>query len=113
VTGLGEAAQDLLGFARRTRGLDATLRDAARSTMIAVAIDEPLIRGETGRLVDAVRGRGVDVGAIVWNQDAGAAVPPLPAMDAASQFVAPRSSSPLVGADALREWSRRWRPLRI
>src|SRR5205085_6593099 len=50
IVSLGDAAQELLDFARRTKALEQRLVDPALTTTIIVALDEPLVREETGRL---------------------------------------------------------------
>jgi arsenite-transporting ATPase len=108
VVGLGETARELLDFAKRTRALDAMLRDPARAGLVLVALDEPVVRAETARLAAAVRERGVDVCAIMWNRVAHTPEP-LPATLAARQFSAGEVQPPPVGVSALREWLRSWR----
>ena len=44
VVGLGETAQELLDFAKRTRSLEALLHDAAQCGLVFVSLDEPLVR---------------------------------------------------------------------
>jgi arsenite-transporting ATPase len=110
VAGLGEAARDLLEFARRTRGLRELMADAARTTILVVANDEPLVRDESVRLIAACRQRGIDVGALVWNRVAGR-VAPLSDADAPRQFVAPAVSPAPRGASALRSWCAAWQPI--
>ena len=110
IGGLGEAAQELLDFAKRTRALRALLTDPTRATVLVVANDEPLVRDESERLVSACRERGIDVGAFVWNRvDDGVA--PLSALHAPPQFVAPAVSPGPRGAAALKRWCARWRPI--
>jgi arsenite-transporting ATPase len=108
--GVGETARELLDFAKRTRALDALLHDHGDCGVILVALDEPVVRSETARLAAAVRARGMDVSAIVWNRVANEPSP-LPATVAARQFFAEEKHPPPVGAQALREWLRRWREL--
>jgi arsenite-transporting ATPase len=108
VVALGESAQDLLDFAKRTRALDELLHDAARSGLIIVALDEPVVRAETSTLAAAVRARGMDVSAIVWNRVTTEPVP-LPAAVSARQFCAMELQPPPVGVPALREWFQSWR----
>jgi arsenite-transporting ATPase len=110
VAGLGDAAQELLDFARRTRALREILSDAARATVLVVANDEPLVRDETCRLIRACRERGVAVGAVVWNL-ATAGVDPLSDVDAPRQFVAPAASPAPRGVRALKAWCASWQPL--
>jgi arsenite-transporting ATPase len=110
VAGLGDAAQELLDFARRTRALDELLRDRARAGMALVALDEPVVRDETTRLVEAVRMRGVDVHAIIWNRVVDSPAP-LPVEPFVAQVLAGATTPPPVGAAALRAWSRDWHRL--
>jgi arsenite-transporting ATPase len=112
IGGLGETAEDLLAFARRTRRLGDLLRDPTQAGLVVVALDEPLVRGETARLVAATRAEGVEVRAVVWNRWATADVPvPLPVTPALAQFVAPAAVPPPVGVAALRAWAGQWREL--
>ncbi|HXT19106.1 MAG TPA: ArsA family ATPase [Gemmatimonadaceae bacterium] len=105
---LGDAAQDLLGFAKRTRALDALLHDRERCGVIVVALDEPIVRAETERLSRAIQSRGIDVAALVWNRVTN--VPdPLPATVVAQQFFAEEIAPPPIGAAAIRAWSHSWR----
>lgn len=108
--GLGAAAEDLLAFAKRTRELDALLHDAARSGVLIAALDEPVVRAETGRLAAAITALGVSVIGVVWNR-ATITVSPLPESSAPRQFCADYVSPPPIGAAALRAWSRSWREL--
>ena len=107
VVGLGQAAQDLLTFAKRTRALEQRLHDPAQGSAVLVSLDEPLVRGESERLLAALRDRGLTVGGIVWNRGA-ASVPPLPTDASVPQFFAPRSSPAPIGIAAIRAWSRSW-----
>lgn len=110
VAGLGDAARELLDFARRTRSLRALLGDSSKTTALLVSNDEPLVRGETTRLLGACRARGVEVGAILWNR-ANRHVAPLSDAAAAAQFVAPATVPAPRGAAELRAWCASWRPL--
>jgi arsenite-transporting ATPase len=107
VVGLGEAAQDLLVFAKRTRALDERFHDRQRSATILVALDEPLVREETSRLTRELASRGLNVGGILWNR-ASAATPPLPTDQPIPQFFAPPASPPPVGIAAIRRWASTW-----
>ena len=110
VVGLGETAEELLAFAKRTRSVQALLGDPARSGLFVVALDEPLVRGETARLLSAVRTRGVGVIGLLWNR-AASPPEPLPMPDDAPQFVSAAMTPPPVGAVALRRWRASWTPL--
>jgi arsenite/tail-anchored protein-transporting ATPase len=110
VAGLGESAEELLAFARRTRRVRDLLRDREQSALIVVTLDEPLVRGETARLVAATRAEGVEVRGVVWNRWTGDGWPsPLPVTPPVAQFVAPAATPPPVGAAALRAWAGHWR----
>jgi arsenite-transporting ATPase len=111
VAGLGDAAEEVLGFSRRTRAVGALLADPARAGLIAVALDEPLVRAETSRLVDAVRALGVDVVGVLWNRTGGTPPVPLSSSPPLAQFVAAAMSPPPRGVDALRRWRDAWSPL--
>jgi arsenite-transporting ATPase len=107
---LGDTAEELLSFTKRTRALEALLRDRAQCGVMIVALDEPLVRAETLRLSKAIGERGIDVTAVLWNRVSGPPAP-LPTADAVPQFFAEESSPPPIGIAAIRAWSRSWRVL--
>jgi arsenite/tail-anchored protein-transporting ATPase len=110
IAGLGESAEELLSFARRTRRVGELLRDREQSGVIVVTFDEPLVRGESARLIAAARGEGLDVRGVMWNRWTGRGSPsPLPVTPPVTQFVAPAATPPPVGAAALRAWADHWR----
>ena len=108
--GLGAAAEELVAFAKRTRKLDALLHNPARSGVLIAALDEPVVRAETSRLVAAIDALGVGVIGIAWNRVT-IAVPPLPESSAPRQFCADYVSPPPIGVTALRAWGRSWREM--
>jgi arsenite-transporting ATPase len=108
--GLGAAAEELLAFAKRTRALDALLRDASRAGVLIAALDEPVVRAETSRLAAAIDALGVSVIGVVWNRVT-ITPSPLPEFSARRQFCADHASPPPIGVSALRAWSRSWREL--
>ena len=108
--GLGSAAQELLAFSQRTRALQAALHDPARAALLLVALDAPLVRAETERVVTAVRMRGVDVAGVVWNRVTEPPVP-LPSTLPLAQFASAAGEPSPRGVDALRRWSLDWTPL--
>ncbi|HEY7394137.1 MAG TPA: ArsA-related P-loop ATPase, partial [Gemmatimonadaceae bacterium] len=108
VVALGDSAQDLLDFAKRTRALETLLRNPALAGLVVVALDEPIVRAETTRLATVVRERGVDVSAVVWNR-VKTPLLPLPATVATRQFCAEEVQPPPVGLSVLREWAKTWR----
>jgi arsenite-transporting ATPase len=110
VVSLGDAAQELLDFARRTKTLEARLVDPERATAIVVALDEPLVREETARLVRELEARNLPLGAIIWNRTGSPA--PLPTSPAIRQLFAPAADPPPVGLDAIRTWASGWGNLR-
>jgi arsenite/tail-anchored protein-transporting ATPase len=112
VVHLDRAAEELLAFARRTRRVRDMLGDATRAALVVVALDEPLVRGETARLAGAVAALGVHVSGVVWNRAPAAAADPLPLDVPLAQFVASEWTPPPRGMDALRRWLESWRSLR-
>ncbi len=104
---LGDAAADLIAFAKRTRTLNAMLRDASQCGAIVVSLDEPVVRAETARLVSALAEREIDVTAVVWNRLVGGPSP-LPRTAARRQFCAIEVTPPPVGSAAIRRWSASW-----
>jgi len=107
VVGLGETAQELLDFAKRTRAVDVLLHDAGRCEVVLVTLDEPVVRTETERLSRAVREQGLAVAALVWNRVRNDPSP-LPASVAARQFCAGDVVPSPIGAASLRGWFSTW-----
>ena len=110
LAGSGELSADLLAFARRTRAVGELLRDSERAGVMVVALDEPIVRLETSRVVERVRALGNHVPAIVWNRVHRAPVP-LPVEPPVRQFVAAEASPPPVGPARLLRWLEEWRAL--
>jgi arsenite/tail-anchored protein-transporting ATPase len=112
VVALGDAASELLAFAKRTRALDALIGDRDRTSLVVVSLDEPVVRAETSRLTRAVRERGIDLPAIIWNRVNTSGVrSPLPDAGDAAQFCAEEVSPPPIGIDSIRTWSGSWREI--
>jgi arsenite-transporting ATPase len=107
---LGDAAEELLAFTKRTRAIEALLLDRVRCGVVIVALDEPIVRAETSRLSVAIADRGIDVAALLWNRVRRPPAP-LPTADALPQFFAEETNPPPIGIDAIRAWSRTWRAL--
>jgi len=108
--GGGELAAELLAFARRTRAVAALLQDATRAGVLVVALDEPVVRLETPRVIQRVRSLGDHVPALIWNRVR--EIPaPLPVEPPVRQFVAAAVAPSLVGAARLIEWHDGWRAL--
>ncbi|HJR65755.1 MAG TPA: ArsA family ATPase [Gemmatimonadaceae bacterium] len=110
VAALGEAAREMLDFAKRTRALRELMADPDRASILVVANDEPLVRDESRRLIDACRSRGIAVGGLIWNRST-FAVAPLSGEGTPRQFLAPAASPAPRGAPALRRWCTAWRPI--
>ena len=110
VAGLGEAAAEVLAFAKRTRLVGELLGDASRAGLVVAALDEPLVRDETLRLARAVQSLGVTATGIVWNRVTGR-VAPLGGGPPVPQFFASETDPPPRGAGALLRWLDSWRPL--
>jgi arsenite-transporting ATPase len=110
VAGLGEAAKEVLDFAKRTRALRDLLGDRKRAAVIVVGNDEPLVRDESRRLIDACRSRGVAVVGLIWNRVT-FPVSPLSGEGTPRQFLAPAGAPAPRGVPALRGWCATWRPI--
>ena len=107
IAGLGDAAADLVNFSRRTRALDALLHDATRAGVVLVSLDEPAVIAETTRLTSAIRQNGVAVIGAVRNRVSDAASQ-YAGVEPTTVFEAPLEAKPLVGIEAIRDWSRDW-----
>jgi arsenite-transporting ATPase len=110
VAGLGEAAKEVLDFAKRTRALRELIGNPEQASILVVANDEPLVRDESRRLIEACRTRGIGVGGLLWNRIT-FPVSPLSGAGTPRQFVAPAASPAPRGAPALRSWCAIWRPI--
>ena len=113
VVPLGEAAEELLAFARRTRAFDELLHDSERACVLVVTMDEPLVRDETARLAASIRALGISVTGAIWNRAAGSYPAPLPLERPLAHFESPVTVPAPRGVDALREWSASWRSVAI
>ena len=103
IAGITEAAADLVTFSRRTRALDALLHDETRSGVLLVSLVEPSVRSETARLGDLLRASGIAIIGEVRNR-ALVIDPP----GGRSVVIAPEFARPLVGVEAIREWTSTW-----
>ena len=110
VAGLGEAAKEMLDFAKRTRAVRELMGDPDRAVILVVANDEPLVRDESRRLIDACRSRGMSVGGLIWNRFT-FPLSPLSGEGTPRQFEAPMAFPAPRGAAALRGWCAAWRPI--
>ena len=103
IAGSTDAAADLVNFSRRTKALDKLLHDETRSGVLLVSLDEPSVRTETTRLATLLRGTGISVLGEVRNRAAMDGPP-----DGTPVVIAPEHSAPLVGVEAIREWTSTW-----
>ena len=108
VAPLGDAAQELVNFSRRTRALDQLLHDPARAGIVLVSLNEPIVRAESERLTKELRNAGVALLGIVWNRLQSGAEPASSDALPRHSIFAQESASPLVGRAAIADWSRRW-----
>ena len=106
VSGLGEAAREILDFAKSLRAVDALLHDPAKTGVVLVTLDEPVVRAETERLAGEVRTRGVPLVAVITNRSREGAALPVP--DAPLHFEAPAVVPPPVGVASIRLWAQSW-----
>ncbi|HKW45851.1 MAG TPA: ArsA family ATPase [Gemmatimonadaceae bacterium] len=106
VSGLVEAAQDLVNFSRRTRALDRLLRDSSNAGVVLVSLDEPLVVAETNRLSSRLSAGGVAIHGLVRNRSERND----PRVNGRTPVVlAPEIDPPPVGVAAIRDWCERWR----
>jgi arsenite-transporting ATPase len=110
VAGLGDAAKEMLEFAKRTRAVRALMADPDRASILIVANDEPLVRDESRRLIEACRSRDIAVGGFIWNRVT-FPLSPLSGEGTPRQFLAPAVSPAPRGAPALQRWCALWRPI--
>jgi arsenite/tail-anchored protein-transporting ATPase len=104
IAGLGEAAEDLLNFTKRTRALDQLLRDQARAGVVLVSLNEPAVIAESIRLAEILRATGIGVLVEIRNRATSDTTTEL-----RPGFLAPEFDRPLVGLNAIRDWTRHWR----
>jgi arsenite/tail-anchored protein-transporting ATPase len=69
--GLDALAESLLRLARRLRGLRERLADPARTAILVVTLDEPVVAAETERLIGQLRGMHLTPAAVLVNHAAG------------------------------------------
>jgi arsenite/tail-anchored protein-transporting ATPase len=117
IGGLGDAAQDLVNFSRRTRALDRLLHNEAGAGVVLVSLDEPVVIAETKRLAGALQSTRVGILGVVRNRVKPEAMDSMGAQEIGlwrgqlmlPTFAAPAYERPLVGAAAIRDWCERWR----
>lgn len=104
VVKLGDAAEELLAFARRTRGVQAMLTDADRATAMIVSLDEPLVRNEAERLATALGGMSIPVNAIIWNRVGTHRPAPLVTDTPLRQYALPAATPSPRGVEGISSW---------
>jgi arsenite/tail-anchored protein-transporting ATPase len=67
LTRIGPLGERVVRLSRDVRGLDALLRDRSRTRAVVVTRAAELPRLETGRLLDALDGRGISTAAVIIN----------------------------------------------
>lgn len=102
----GGLAEDLLRLTRELHSLRALLRDGERTAAIVVLLDEPMVRAESARLLDALHDTGVPLAAVLVNRTAPSH--PERAGRASMTIAAPELTGPPAGMPALREFARSW-----
>jgi arsenite/tail-anchored protein-transporting ATPase len=102
----GSVAGALLETAKGLRALQELLADPDRTGVLVVTLEEPVVRAETRRLLDALRDGDVPVAGIILNRTGGALRDPQPAHDVPI-IRAPRRAGP-AGAGALRNFIETW-----
>jgi arsenite-transporting ATPase len=127
VVGLGQLAQELVAMSKQLRGLEALLRDPARTAFVAVTRPAELPRLETERLLDELDALAIPVGGLMVN----AITPPGCArcrragareqaqVRALARRFLTRAGHPMIlapmispeprGVRALRDWGSAWR----
>jgi arsenite-transporting ATPase len=109
LAGLGDAAQDLVNFSRRTRALDRLLHDETRAGVVLVSLEEPAVIAETRRLGAALQATGVAIVGVVRNRAVNVRAPAdWYGTRTWPTFVAPVYGRPLVGITAIRDWCEHW-----
>lgn len=108
IAGLGEAAEELVNFSRRTRLLEQVIHDPVQAGVVLVSLDEPIVQAETARLAATLRTANVAVLGLIENRIGRSGLshpsPDLPE----PRIVAPESDKPLVGTQSIADWCHRW-----
>lgn len=110
IASLGDVAQELVGFTRRTRALDQLLHDPMRAGVLLVTLDEPVVLAESSRLSRAIQGAGIEVLGTLVNR-AGELSDSLAGSEMfarGSTILAPEADRPLIGVGAITDWCHRW-----
>lgn len=109
VGGLDAPAGPLIRFARRFRALRERLSDPARTAIVVVTLEEPMVLAETRRLVERLEQAGLSTAALLVNRADPRAAAPMGDLPPLPTFRAPVVTEP-VGVDALRAFARAWEP---
>jgi arsenite-transporting ATPase len=106
ISGLVEAAQDLVAFSRRTRVLDRLLHDSGNAGVVLVSLDEPAVVAETRRLASKLTATGIAVNGVVRNRVARTSE--APSLGMTTVFLAPEADPAPIGVAAIHDWCERW-----
>ena len=101
---LDAPAEHLIRFAKRFRGLRDRLTDSSRTAIVAVTLDEPMVRAETRRLVDRLHELQLPLGAVVVNRSRGRTSDWEVPVFHAPEVAEPRGEQPL--ESFFRSWRR-------
>jgi arsenite-transporting ATPase len=104
VATLDDAARGVLALARQLKELRTRLLDPDRTAVFVVTLNEPVVRLETERLVQTLRGAGMPVRAVIFNRADDAT--PIPG--ASLQVYAPFWREPPIGIDTLEKFLGQW-----
>jgi arsenite-transporting ATPase len=116
VAGIGDAAQDLINFSRRTRALQALLHNEREAGVVLVTLEEPAVLSETRRLARTLRGADIATVGVVRNRrvsrqssSTGSDIDVSePVEGGALVFLAPESKRALIGPSAIWKWCQTW-----
>ena len=109
---LEDFTTEILAFARRTRELQARLTEPDQACAVLVALDEPVVWAETARLHAALDRAKIPVAALVVNRTDDGPFRGHPPVGSTVRVIrAPTLETSPIGADALRDFVRRWEVL--
>ena len=104
VATLDDTARGVLALARQLKELRTKLLDPDRCAILVVTLNEPVVRLETERLVQTLRGAGMPVRAVIFNRASDAT--PIPG--APLQVYAPFWREPPIGIATLEKFLGQW-----
>jgi arsenite/tail-anchored protein-transporting ATPase len=113
VPGLDELARGLLEFARGLRELLELLRTPSRTGVVVVTLDEPVVRAETGRLLEALEEREIPIASLLLNRHPSSSAPDrFPGVSGVPVAAAPELAEPPVGPRVLADFFSLWQVVR-